>query len=99
MNLVGKILTGIICFFCVILMAFVLAVYAAHTNWKNKATALQEDLQKAKTEVAELKTSQETSSTTDYAAENKELSERLANLKSALEDTPERSRRTESPEG
>jgi hypothetical protein len=86
MNLVGKILTGIICFFCVILMAFVLAVYAAHTNWKNKATALQEDLQKVKTEVAELKTSKD-KLTTDYAAEKKELSERLANLKSALDDT------------
>ena len=50
MNLVGKILTGIICFFCVILMAFVLAVYAAHTNWKAKALALQAELQKAKDE-------------------------------------------------
>ncbi len=83
MNLVGKILTGIICFFCVILMAFVLAVYAAHTNWKNKATALQEDLQKVKTEVAELKTSKD-KLTTDFSAERKALSESIASLNSEL---------------
>ena len=83
MNLVGKILTGIICFFCVILMAFVLAVYAAHTNWKAKAMDLQANLQKAKAEKDELQAKSDKAAL-DFDQERKLLADVVANLKSEV---------------
>ena len=50
MNLVGKILTGLIAFFSVLFMALAMAVYAMHVNWKEKVdhpqTGLKVQLQK-----------------------------------------------------
>jgi chromosome segregation ATPase len=37
MNLVGKILTGLIALFSIVFMTLVLAVYATHTNWRDVA--------------------------------------------------------------
>ena len=58
MNLVGKILTGLIALFSVLFMAFALAVYAAHQNWRNKVmdpqTGLQAQLNKEKQNVQDL---------------------------------------------
>lgn len=36
MNLVGKILTGLIALLSVVFMSFALAVYATHTNWRDR---------------------------------------------------------------
>lgn len=51
MNVVGKILIGVITFMSVLFMAFSLAVYAAHQNWKAKATTLQQQLSKERQEL------------------------------------------------
>jgi hypothetical protein len=42
MNLIGKIFTVVICVLAVIFMAMVLAIYAAHTNWRNEVERTQE---------------------------------------------------------
>jgi hypothetical protein len=50
MNLVGKILTALIAIFCLFVMSFAMAVYASHTNWRDKVmnpeTGLQAQLKK-----------------------------------------------------
>ncbi|MGQ9576117.1 MAG: hypothetical protein ACUVUC_12440 [Thermoguttaceae bacterium] len=50
MNLVGKILTGLIALFSIVFMALVLAVYATHTNWREEAKKLEKSLQQLRTE-------------------------------------------------
>jgi hypothetical protein len=47
MNFFGKILTGLIAFFSVVLMVVSVAVYATHRNWKADAEALQQQLAQA----------------------------------------------------
>ena len=54
MNLVGKILTGLIALFSIVFMTLVLAVYATHTNWRTAYQELEkkrDQLQKEKTEL------------------------------------------------
>jgi hypothetical protein len=50
MNLVGKILTALIALFSLVFMSFAMAVYATHTNWRDKVmnpeTGLQAQLKK-----------------------------------------------------
>jgi hypothetical protein len=45
MNLVGKILTALIALFSVVFMTFALAVYATHTNWRDKVMNPENGLQ------------------------------------------------------
>jgi uncharacterized protein YlxW (UPF0749 family) len=58
MNLVGKILTALIALFSIVFMAFALAVYATHTNWREKVmnadTGLQALLKKEQDSKKEL---------------------------------------------
>jgi hypothetical protein len=56
MNLVGKILTGLIALFSVVFMTLVLAVYATHTNWREKTLAVEKERDQQRTENATLKT-------------------------------------------
>ena len=54
MNLVGKILTGLIALFSIVFMTLVLAVYATHQNWRTIAQDLEkkrDQLQKEKTDL------------------------------------------------
>ncbi len=72
MNLVGKILTGIIALFSIVFMTLVLTVYATHTNWKKVAkdieTKLNEETNKNKALQAQLEQLKN-----DYAAERQQL--------------------------
>jgi len=52
MNLVGKILTGLIALFSIVFMTLVLAVYATHQNWRTIA----QDLKKKQDKLEEEKT-------------------------------------------
>jgi len=83
MNLVGKILTGLIALFSVLFMAFALAVYAAHTNWKNKVmdpqSGLQAQLDKEKKNVKDLN-AQVDKLKQDLDAERKALVARVKSL-------------------
>lgn len=45
MNLVGKILTALIALFSIVFMTFALAVYATHTNWRDKVMNPENGLQ------------------------------------------------------
>lgn len=44
MNFFGKVLTGLICIFSVILMVIAVLVYSTHRNWKEDAEKLQQQL-------------------------------------------------------
>jgi len=86
MNLIGKILTGLIAFFSILFMAMALAVYATHQNWKNEVMDQQKGLKvrldkekKEKTVLADrLKKLEE-----DFDAEKKAQQTRLAALDTA----------------
>jgi hypothetical protein len=61
MNLVGKILTGLIALFSIVFMTLVLGVYATHTNWRivaqegeKKRGELQKEKEKVQNELLEL---------------------------------------------
>ena len=56
MNPVGKILTGLIALFSIVFMTLVLAVYATHTNWRDKALAMEKERDQQKKENGDLKT-------------------------------------------
>ncbi len=55
MNLLGKIFVVLIFVMSLVFMAFVMAVYATHTNWKNSATALKTKLDSAQQRNQQLK--------------------------------------------
>ncbi len=83
MNLVGKILTVLIMVFSVLFMAFALAVYAAHLNWRNKVmdpqNGLQAQLNKEKQSVQNLNGEVDTLKL-DLDREKKDLSARVKSL-------------------
>jgi ABC-type multidrug transport system fused ATPase/permease subunit len=43
MNIIGKMFVILIFAMCIMIMVFAITIYATHTNWKNKAEALQKD--------------------------------------------------------
>jgi len=83
MNLVGKILTGLIAFFSVLFMAMAMAVYAMHVNWKEKVdhpqTGLKVQLQKETQAKNDFK-NQLDKVQQDFDAEKKRLGGQLAGL-------------------
>ncbi len=85
MNLVGKILTGLIALFSVLFMALALAVYAGHQNWKTQATNLQTQLTKERQDKQKLETDKDTLQK-DLDAEKKTAATRIK----ALEDEQKR---------
>jgi hypothetical protein len=80
MNFVGKILTALIAVFAILFMAFALAVYATHKNWKKEAGELQAKWDEAKkqNQENEAKLAQLDK---DFTAEKKALGDALAALK------------------
>lgn len=84
MNLVGKILTGIITFFSIIFMTLVLAVYATHNNWKVAATDLGKDLAKM-TEENEKLLNEKKSLKEEYDKEKQQLNDKLRALATDVE--------------
>ncbi len=56
MNLVGKILTGLIALFSIVFMSLVLMVYATHKNWRAQAEAVEKQRDQLKTENTALTT-------------------------------------------
>ena len=101
MNLVGKILTVLICVMSIFFMAMVLGVYAAHRNWREvverpekdavngKPLGLKFQLDKAH---AEYRAAQESLEklTNEITAERKDKRETLAKLESELDDLKKR---------
>jgi predicted RNase H-like nuclease (RuvC/YqgF family) len=101
MNLVGKILTVLICVMSLIFMALVVFVYAAHRNWREvverpekdavngKPLGLKFQLDKAH---AEFRAAQESLEklTNEITAERKDKRETLAKLESELDDLKKR---------
>jgi chromosome segregation ATPase len=79
MNVVGKILIGLVTFMSVLFMAFALAVYASHQNWKAKATALQQQLTKERQDLKTLQDQRDRLSA-DIEAEKRSLGARLVTL-------------------
>jgi hypothetical protein len=59
MNLVGKILTGLIALFSIVFMSLVLMVYATHKNWRAQAEAVEKQRDQLKTENDALKNKQD----------------------------------------
>lgn len=85
MNLVGKIFTGLIAFFCIIFMSLVLAVYSAHTNWKIAAQTLKTQLDTANKDKQDL-TDKLKALTDAYATEKNDLGNRLAASKTEADN-------------
>jgi hypothetical protein len=56
MNLVGKILTGLIALFSIVFMTLVLMVYATHKNWRAEAEKVEKARDQLQKENADLKT-------------------------------------------
>jgi septal ring factor EnvC (AmiA/AmiB activator) len=54
MNALGKFLVAAIMVFSVIFMAFAIAVFTTHKNWRDEAEKLEKDVQSKKTEIANL---------------------------------------------
>ena len=59
MNLVGKIFVILILVMSVMFMSFAVAIYATHTNWKERATKLKTDLDEAQKKVQQITTEKE----------------------------------------
>jgi hypothetical protein len=55
MNLVGKILTGLIALFSIVFMTLVLMVYATHKNWRAQAEAVEKQRDQLQKDNADLK--------------------------------------------
>ncbi|MCR4415684.1 MAG: hypothetical protein NUV77_25000 [Thermoguttaceae bacterium] len=72
MNLVGKILTGIIALFSIVFMTLVMAVYATHQNWKKVAKEVETKLNEETTKNKALQDQLEKLKN-DYAAERQQL--------------------------
>jgi len=56
MNLVGKILTGLIALFSIVFMSLVLMVYATHKNWRAQAEAVEKQRDQLQKDNTDLKT-------------------------------------------
>ena len=56
MNLVGKILTGLIALFSIVFMTLVLMVYATHKNWRAHAEAVEKQRDQQQKDNTDLKT-------------------------------------------
>jgi len=54
MNLVGKILTGLIALFSIVFMSLVLMVYATHKNWRVQAEAVEKQRDQLQSEIKAL---------------------------------------------
>ncbi len=80
MNLVGKILTGLIALFSVLFAALVLVVYATHTNWRQEATKLSDTLKKEQQEKQSLQTKYDDLNKA-FDIEKKGLSDALGSLR------------------
>ena len=97
MNLVGKILTVLICVMSLVFMSLVLFVYAAHRNWREvverpekdavngKPLGLKFQLEKAHAEYTAAKENLE-KLTNEISAERKDKRETLAKLESELDE-------------
>jgi hypothetical protein len=89
MNLVGKILTALIAIFCLVFMSFALAVYATHTNWRervmNPNDGLQAQLKKEQDSRKELQ-SQKERVEAELAAEKKAGRDVAAALKTEADN-------------
>jgi hypothetical protein len=64
MNLVGKIFTVLILVMSILFMGFAMMVYATHRNWRDEATATQDELRRIQSENQELQTELERRQTT-----------------------------------
>ena len=76
MNLVGKIFVILILLMSVMFMSFAVAIYATHTNWKERAAKLDTDLKESQKRVQQITTEKNDLET----SLNEEISRRVAEL-------------------
>ncbi|MBA3312478.1 MAG: hypothetical protein M3552_09555 [Planctomycetota bacterium] len=94
MTFVGKLLVVVQLVLAVCFMAFAGAVFTAETNWRDKATQLQVDVQKARDD-ANAATAQQQQLQTDLGGQVEQLGQKVALLDGQLKQTSDQLSRTQ----